>query len=112
MDRDERLRRIYLMENEGPNQNHNPVDKDEIRRLIAEMTRLELKRHERPIYRKPCPDHVDRMKLPQGFKVHSFTLFNAECNCASTLEHIGRFSTQCVAIENNPLLKLKLFGGS
>ncbi|CAL8117176.1 unnamed protein product [Prunus armeniaca] len=31
---------------------------------------------------------------------------------ASSTEHIGIFSVQCIAIENNPLLKLRLFGNS
>ena len=67
---------------------------------------------DRPTYKKPYPAYIDQIPLSQGFKVPNFTLFNGEDHHASSVEHIGRFSVQCIAIENNPLLKLRLFGNS
>ncbi|CAL2277878.1 unnamed protein product [Prunus armeniaca] len=72
----------------------------------------EARRGERPTYRKPYPAYIDQIPLSPGFKVPNFTLFNGEDPHASSVEHIGRFSVQCIAIENNPLLKLRLFGNS
>ncbi|CAL2270534.1 unnamed protein product [Prunus armeniaca] len=72
----------------------------------------EARRGERPTYRKPYPPYIDQIPLSPGFKVPNFTLFNGEDPHASSVEHIGRFSVQCIAIENNPLLKLRLFRNS
>ncbi|CAL9030060.1 unnamed protein product, partial [Prunus brigantina] len=83
-----------------------------LQRMIREMMEPEARRGERPTYRKPYPAYIDQIPLPPGFKVPNFTLFNGEDPHASSVEHIGRFSVQCIAIENNPLLKLRLFGNS
>ncbi|XP_021802077.1 uncharacterized protein LOC110746171 [Prunus avium] len=80
--------------------------------MIREMMEPEARRGERPTYRKPYPAYIDQIPLPPGFKVPNFTLFNGEDPHASSVEHRGRFSVQCKAIENNPLLKLRLFGNS
>ncbi|CAL2238117.1 unnamed protein product [Prunus armeniaca] len=80
--------------------------------MIREMMEPEARRGERPTYRKPYPPYIDQIPLSPGFKVPNFTLFNGEDPHASSVEHVGRFSTQCIAIENNPLLKLRLFGNS
>lgn len=80
--------------------------------MIREMVDPEARRVERPIYRKPYPAYIDQMPLSPRFKVPYFTLFNGEDRYASYAEHIGRFYIQCIVIENNPLLKLKLFGNS
>ncbi|BFG34821.1 hypothetical protein CerSpe_210950 [Prunus speciosa] len=71
-----------------------------------------IRRVARPTYQKPYPVYVDDLPFPRGFKVPNFSLFNGEDLYASALEHIGRFSAQCVAIETHPLLKLRLFGSS
>ncbi|CAL8152314.1 unnamed protein product [Prunus armeniaca] len=76
------------------------------------MMEPEAKRGERPTYGKPYPAYIDQKPLSPGFKVPNFTLFNGEDPYASSVEHIGRFSVQCIAIENNPLLKLRLFRNS
>ncbi|CAL2228304.1 unnamed protein product [Prunus armeniaca] len=83
-----------------------------LQRMIREMMELEARRGERPTYRKPYPAYIDQIPLFSGFKVPNFTLFNGENPYALSVEHIGRFSVQCIAIENNPLLKLGLFGNS
>ncbi|CAL8169763.1 unnamed protein product [Prunus armeniaca] len=72
----------------------------------------EARRGEMPTYRKPYPAYIDQIPLSPGSKVPNFTLFNGEDPYASSVEHIGRFSVQCIAIENNPLLKLRLFENS
>ncbi|CAL8163077.1 unnamed protein product [Prunus armeniaca] len=96
--------------------NHHPVnalnDVGALQRMIREMMLPEARREERPTYRKPYPAYIDQIPLSPGFKVPNFTLFNGEDPHASSVEHIGRFSVQCIAIENNPLLKLRLFGNS
>ncbi|CAL8155834.1 unnamed protein product [Prunus armeniaca] len=83
-----------------------------LQRMIREMMESEARRGERPTYRKPYPAYIDQIPLSPGFKVPNFTLFNRKDPHASSVEHIGRFSVQCIAIENNPLLKLRLFGNS
>ncbi|CAL2260681.1 unnamed protein product [Prunus armeniaca] len=83
-----------------------------LQRMIREMMEPEARRGERRTYRKPYPPYIDHIPLSLGFKVPNFTLFNGEDPHASSVEHIGRFSVQCIAIENNPLLKLRLFGNS
>ncbi|CAL8999969.1 unnamed protein product [Prunus brigantina] len=69
------------------------------------MMEPKARRGERPTYRKPYPAYIDQMPLSPRFKVPNFTLFNEEDTHASSVEHIGRFSIQCIAIKNNPLLK-------
>ncbi|CAL2247105.1 unnamed protein product [Prunus armeniaca] len=97
-------------------QNQHPVnalnDMGALQRIIREMMELEARRGERPTYRKPYPAYIDQIPLSPSFKVPNFTLFNGEDTHASSVEHIGRFFVQCIAIENNPLLKLRLFGNS
>ncbi|CAL2247888.1 unnamed protein product [Prunus armeniaca] len=83
-----------------------------LQRMIREMMEPEARRGERPTYRKPYPAYIDQIPLSPGFKIPNFTLFNGEDPHASSVEHIGRFFVQCIAIENNPLLKLRLFGYS
>lgn len=79
--------------------------------MIIEMMDPEVRREERPIYKKPYSAYIDKMPLPPVFfKVPNFTFFNGEDAHASSVEHIGRFFVQCIAIETNPLLKLRLFG--
>ncbi|CAL2240411.1 unnamed protein product [Prunus armeniaca] len=81
-----------------------------LQRMIKEMMEPEARRGERPTYRKPYPAYIDQIPLSLGFKVPNFTLFNGEDPHASSIEHIGIFSVQCITIENNPLLKLRLLG--
>ncbi|CAL9018545.1 unnamed protein product, partial [Prunus brigantina] len=102
----------YVQPEQG--RNCHPInalnDVGALQRMIREMMEPEARRGERPTYRKPYPAYIDQIPLPPGFKVPNFTLFNGEDPHASSVEHIGRFSVQCIAIENNPLLKLRLSG--
>ncbi|CAL8134419.1 unnamed protein product [Prunus armeniaca] len=97
-------------------QNLHPVnalnDMGALQRMIREMMEPEARRGERPTYRKPYPADINQIPLSPGFKVPNFTLFNGDDPHASSVKHIGRFSVQCIAIENNPLLKLRLFRNS
>ncbi|CAL2259836.1 unnamed protein product [Prunus armeniaca] len=96
--------------------NHHPVnalnDVGALQWMIREMMEPEARRGERSTYRKPYPAYIDQISLSPDFKVPNLTLFNGEDPHASSVEHIGRFYVQCIAIENNPLLKLRLFGNS
>ncbi|CAL8085769.1 unnamed protein product [Prunus armeniaca] len=95
-----------------PEQGRNPHpvnalnDMGALQRMIREMMELEARRGERSTYRKLYLAYIDKIPLSPGFKVPNFTLFNGEDHHASSVEHIGRFSVQCIAIENNPMLKL------
>ena len=120
--REEVLPRPYRMKHEiqhiHPEQgrNQHPVnalnDIGALQRLIREMMEPEARGGDRPTYKKPYPAYIDQIPLSQGFKVPNITLFNGEDPHASSVERIGRFSIQCIAIENNPMLKLRLFGNS
>ncbi|XP_020421340.1 uncharacterized protein LOC109949659 [Prunus persica] len=83
-----------------------------LQRMIKEMMEPKARKGERPAYRKPYPAYIDQMPLSPGFKVPNFALFNGEDTHALSVQHIGRFSIQCITVENNPLLKLMLFGNS
>ncbi|CAL8151986.1 unnamed protein product [Prunus armeniaca] len=80
--------------------------------MIKEMMEPEARKGERPTYKKPYLAYIGQIPLSSCFKVPNFTLFNGEDLHASSVEHIGRFFVQSIAIENNPLLKLRLFGNS
>ncbi|KAI5318506.1 PREDICTED: retrotransposon [Prunus dulcis] len=66
----------------------------------------------RSIYQKPYPAHINDIPFPRGFKVPNFNLFNGEDLYPSALEHIRCFLAHCVAIETQPLMKLRLVGSS
>ncbi|XP_020411117.1 uncharacterized protein LOC109946773 [Prunus persica] len=108
----------HMIDHAQPEQGRNPHpinalnDMGALQRMIREMMEPEARRGERTTYRKPDPAYIDQIPLSPNFKVPYFTLFNGEDPHASSVEHIGRFSVQCIAIENNPLLKLRLFGNS
>ncbi|XP_021810936.1 uncharacterized protein LOC110754203 [Prunus avium] len=120
--REEVLPRPYKVEqrieHNQPEQGRNPHpvnalnDMGALQRMIKEMMEPEARRGEMPTYRKPYPAYIDQIPLSPGFKVPNFTLFNGKDTHASSVEHIGRFSVQCIAIEDNPLLKLRHFGNS
>ncbi|XP_016646932.1 PREDICTED: uncharacterized protein LOC107880244 [Prunus mume] len=87
-------------------------DMGALQRMIREMMEPEARRGERPTYKNPYPAYIDQIPLSPSFEIPNFTLFNREDPHASSVEHIGRFSVQCIAIENNPLSKLRLFENS
>ncbi|CAL9019199.1 unnamed protein product, partial [Prunus brigantina] len=107
-----RIDHVQLEQGRNPHPVNALNDMGALQRMINEMMEPEARRGERPTYRKPYPAYTDQIPLSSGFKVPNFTLFNGEDPHASSIEHICRFSVQCIAIENNPLLKLRLFGNS
>ncbi|KAI5348808.1 hypothetical protein L3X38_001695 [Prunus dulcis] len=84
----------------------------EVLRQLIYNGKAGVRRLARPTYQRPYPAYIDDLPFPREFEVPSFSLFNGEDLYASTLENIGRFSTQCVAIETQPILKLSFFGSS
>ena len=64
-----------------------------------------------PVYRKPYPERIERIKLPRGFKFTTFSLFTSD-GSQSTVEHIAKFTSQCAEAGTNKFLKLRLFANS
>ncbi|CAL2237824.1 unnamed protein product [Prunus armeniaca] len=64
------------------------------------MMNSKARRGERHTYRKPYAACIDQMPLHPSFKVPNFALFNGEDTHASSIEHIGKFFVQCIAMEN------------
>ncbi|KAI5338995.1 hypothetical protein L3X38_018267 [Prunus dulcis] len=60
------------------------------------------------IYRRPHSKQFDQEKFPRGFEVPKFALFSGD-GLQSTMEHIGRFTTQCAEIGHHEALKLRFF---
>ncbi|KAI5335379.1 hypothetical protein L3X38_025512 [Prunus dulcis] len=65
----------------------------------------------RPVYRRPYPEHFDQEEFLRGFKVSDFALFSGD-GLQSTVEHIGRFTAQCMEIGHREALKLRLFSST
>ena len=63
---------------------------------------------ERPMYRKPYLEWVDKVQFPRGFKTRDFATFSREDD-KSTMEHISRFIAQCAKASQNDFLRLQLF---
>ncbi|CAL2256886.1 unnamed protein product [Prunus armeniaca] len=99
-----RIDHIQLEQGRNPHPINALNEMGALQRMIREMMEPEARRGERPTYKKPYPTYIDQIPLSLGFKVPNFTLFNGEDPHASLVEHIGRFSIQCIAIENIPLL--------
>ncbi|KAM1462826.1 hypothetical protein ACFX1R_049168 [Malus domestica] len=64
-------------------------------------------------YQKPYPDVIDEQNpFPLFFKMPAFPTFSGEDNSVSSKDHIFKFSNHCVAFEDNPNYKIRLFGNS
>ncbi|KAM1573986.1 hypothetical protein ACFX1S_044081 [Malus domestica] len=50
--------------------------------------------------------------FPINFKMPAFPTFTGEDGSVSSRDHIFKFSNHCVAYEDNPNYKLRLFGNS
>ncbi|XP_059623160.1 uncharacterized protein LOC132266323 [Cornus florida] len=97
-----------------PFQNQVPpmvMTREQLAEVIQEQYGPALKRATRPTFRHPFPDWIDRMDLPQNFRVPNFATFSGEDN-QSTLEHIGRFTLKCGPLSNNDWYKMKLFSNT
>ncbi|XP_059639357.1 uncharacterized protein LOC132281700 [Cornus florida] len=111
--------------NPGGQEGHNPwpnvpfqnqvppmvMTREQLAEVIQEQYGPALKRATRPTFRHPFPDWIDRMDLPQNFRVPNFATFSGEGN-QSTLEHIGRFTLKCGPLSNNDWYKMKLFSNT
>ncbi|KAM2695426.1 hypothetical protein EV1_039920 [Malus domestica] len=64
-------------------------------------------------YQKPYPEYIDEQNLfPLNFKMPAFPTFSGEYGSVSFRDHIFKFFNHCVAFEDNPNYKLRLFGNS
>ena len=57
---------------------------------------------------KPCPDYLDNISYPRGFRVPEFTKFSGE-DSRTTWEHTAQFLAQCHEASNTDAFKLRLF---
>lgn len=76
--------------------------------VIQDMYGPELRRVEKPMFRKPYSHWVDSVPLPRGYKIPELSLFSGEEN-QSTIVHVGRFCLQIGEIGIEDVFKLKLF---
>ena len=64
-------------------------------------------------YQKPYPEYIDEQNpFPLNFKMPAFPTFSGEDGSVSSRDHIFKFSNHCMAFEDNPNYKLRLFGNS
>ncbi|CAN6718184.1 unnamed protein product [Malus baccata var. baccata] len=64
-------------------------------------------------YQKPYPEYIDELNpFPLNFKMPAFPIFTGEDSSVSSRDHIFKLSNHCVAYEDNPNYKLRLFGNS
>ncbi|KAM3013666.1 hypothetical protein FF2_026484 [Malus domestica] len=64
-------------------------------------------------YQKPYPEYVDEQNpFPVNFKIPAFPTLSGEYGYVFSIDHIFKFSNHCVAYEDNPNYKLRLFGNS
>ncbi|XP_068328113.1 uncharacterized protein [Pyrus communis] len=62
-------------------------------------------------YQKPYPKYIDEHNpFPINFKMPVSPTFSGEDDSVSSKDHIFKFSNHCVAFEDNPNYKLRLFG--
>ncbi|KAM1020189.1 hypothetical protein ACFX2C_041599 [Malus domestica] len=85
----------------------------ELRRAVVQNAQL----WARPVfwvtYQKPYPEYIDEQNpFPLNFKMPAFPTFTGEDSSVSSRDHIFKFSNYCVAYEDNPNYKLRLFGNS
>ncbi|KAM2961338.1 hypothetical protein FF1_030925 [Malus domestica] len=85
----------------------------ELRRTVAHNAQPQARPVFRVTYQKPYPEYIDEQNpFPINFKMPAFPTFMGEDGSVSSRDHIFKFSNHCVAYEDNPNYKLKLFGNS
>ncbi|KAM1624476.1 hypothetical protein ACFX2K_022653 [Malus domestica] len=85
----------------------------ELRRAMAQNAQPRARPVFRITYQKPYPEYVDELNpFPLNFKMPAFPIFTGEDSSVSSRDHIFKFSNHCVAYEDNPNYKLRLFGNS
>ncbi|KAM1418421.1 hypothetical protein ACFXTO_022093 [Malus domestica] len=98
----------------------NNTATQQLRNELAELRRAVVQNAQpraRPIfmitYQKPYPEYIDEQNpFPLNFKMPAFPTFTGEDSSVSSRDHIFKFSNHCVAYEDNPNYKLRLFGNS
>ncbi|KAM1164937.1 hypothetical protein PS2_024186 [Malus domestica] len=85
----------------------------ELRRTVAHNAQPRARPVFRVTYQKPFPEYIDEQNpFPLNFKMSAFPTFTGEDDSVSSTDHIFKFSNHCVAYEDNPNYKLRLFGNS
>ncbi|KAM1326576.1 hypothetical protein ACFX14_011104 [Malus domestica] len=85
----------------------------ELRRTVTQNAQPRARPVFRITYQKPYPEYIDEMNpFPLNFKMPAFPTFTDEDSSVSSRDHIFKFSNHCVAYEDNPNYKLRLFGNS
>ncbi|KAM1169133.1 hypothetical protein ACFX19_031494 [Malus domestica] len=85
----------------------------ELRRTVAQNAQPQARLVFRVTYQKPYPKYIDELNpFPLNFKMPAFPTFTGEDSNVSSRDHIFKFSNHCVAYEDNPNYKLRLFGNS
>ncbi|XP_059669198.1 uncharacterized protein LOC132314340 [Cornus florida] len=95
--------------------NQNPGRNARINRAqMLALIQAELaqgRRRARPVYRKPYPDYVDAHELPRNYRYLDFSMYYSEENFFM-VQHIARFTAQCLETGPNPWLRMRLFSSS
>ncbi|KAM1263583.1 hypothetical protein ACFX2G_029185 [Malus domestica] len=85
----------------------------ELRRIVAQNAQSRPRPVFRITYQKPYPEYINELNpFPLNFKMPAFPTFTGEDSSVSSKDHIFKFSNHCVAYEDNPNYKLRLFGNS
>ncbi|KAM1207380.1 hypothetical protein ACFX14_008110 [Malus domestica] len=85
----------------------------ELRRTVIQNVQPRVRPVFRVTYQKPYPEYIDELNpFPLNFKMPAFPTFTGEDSSVSSRDHIFKFSNHCVAYEDNPNYKLRLFGNS
>ncbi|KAM1853825.1 hypothetical protein ACFX14_009733 [Malus domestica] len=85
----------------------------ELRRAVVQNAQPQARPMFRVTYQKPYPEYIDEQNpFPLNFKMPAFPTFTGEDSSVSSRDHIFKFSNHCVAYEDNPNYKLRLFGNS
>ncbi|KAM1375247.1 hypothetical protein ACFX2I_025704 [Malus domestica] len=85
----------------------------ELRRTVIQNAQPRVRPVFRVTYQKPYPEYIDELNpFPLNFKMPAFPTFTGEDSSVSSRDHIFKFSNHCVAYEDNPNYKLRLFGNS
>ncbi|KAM1329105.1 hypothetical protein ACFX2F_013304 [Malus domestica] len=105
---------------ELPHTPHSNIANQQLRNELAEL-RMMIVQNAQPqahplfriTYQKPYPEYIDEQNpFPLNFKMPAFPTFSGEDGSVSSRDHIFKFSNHCVAFEDNPNYKLRLFGNS
>ncbi|XP_051141295.1 uncharacterized protein LOC127258488 [Andrographis paniculata] len=93
-----------------PDHQHPRVDLKEITQVLRVQFGLNPQMANHPAYQRPFPERIiNDYPLPRNYRPPDFHAFSGE-DGSSTIEHVGRFTTQLREVGNNTFYKLQLFG--